>query len=54
MNTLLIMVTVRLQEFTFDTAPESGAVIVILETDPVSGLELRYFKTCVEYRPPTE
>ena len=29
---------------TFDTAPESGAVIVILETDPVSGLELRVFQ----------
>jgi hypothetical protein len=29
---------------TFDTAPESGAVIVILETDPVSGLELRIFQ----------
>ena len=29
---------------TFNTAPAAGAVIVILETDPVSGLELRIFQ----------
>ena len=29
---------------TFNTAPAVGAVIVILETDPVSGLELRIFQ----------
>ena len=31
-------------EVTFNTAPDLGAVIVILESDPVSGLELRIFQ----------
>ena len=31
-------------DVTFDTAPAAGAVIVILETDPVTGLELRIFQ----------
>jgi len=29
---------------TFDTAPASGAVIVVLESDPITGLELRIFQ----------
>jgi hypothetical protein len=29
---------------TFNTAPAAGAVIVVLETDPVSGIELRIFQ----------
>jgi len=31
-------------EVTFNTAPAAGAVIVILEVDPVTGLELRIFQ----------